>query len=343
MNETEFVKSIKTGRKRLYYLYGNERLLAEGCISALAKQCGTKPLLLDAATAPLEQLEGEVYSYSLLAGNRVLVLSGFFLSALDEQRLGEIEKLLPDIPEDLTVVLQAIDPEKDRFSLPKRVEKLLALPAGGGAAVLAAKKTGSDLLELIARLAKREGSSIERAAARRLVELKGEDALELEGEVSKLAAASSYGAITKDLVEQLTARTVEAGVYDMLRSVQRGDSSAALSLLDDMLRGGEDPMMIAGVMNTAFVNMVRAAALRRSGGSLQDMFSGFDYRSGDQKVEIAWRQSQDLGFAALGRIVELLYQLDLDLKSSRQDVKTILLETAVCEISALAAPAGRRR
>lgn len=342
MDEKQLAKAIKSGVKRLYYIYGNDRFVIDNCINGIASAMGVSPEIMDAKTADLESIGEVVYSFSMFGDKRLLVLDGFFVSAVGEERVKYIESLLPDIPDTICIVLRAVDPDEKRFSLPKRIEKMLPLPEGGGEHVMVMKRTGMALNDLIASLAKREGATIDSAAARRLSELRGEDTAILDGEIKKLAALSGYSNITIEMVDELCVRTVEAGVYDMLRVLERGDTKATLDILSDMLRQRTEPMLIAGTLNTAFINMARAKALKDRGRAMQDMVSAFSYSKTDRKVEIAWKQADRYSLSQLRKVINILYKLDFDLKSSRQD-RGILTEVAVCGIcDALSSGRGRR-
>ena len=327
MDEKQLYSEVKKNPLHLLYFTGNDIYAEEQAVKAISDAVGAQPEIFDIRKMEPERLGEYFYSFSLLGGNRLLILDGFSVSTVPAAAMEYLEDSLADIPEELYLILRNLDQEETRFSVPKGVQKLLALVPGSDS-VLFLKKSGYSLTDMISRMAGEYGCRIERGAVDRLIELRGDDSMVLRNEIQKLAAGSGYSLITVSLVNELCVSTVETGVYDMLKLLERGNEKGALEALNTMLLQKAEPIMIAGTLNTAFINIARAKSMKSGGKSLQDMFAMFDYAKNDRKVEIAWKQAERYTADSVQKAVDVLYRLDKDLKSTRNDRNTVL-EVAV--------------
>ena len=319
----------KGGAKRLYYVTGNDEYLIEDCIKGIAcARSDFERLSFDAKELDVERLEECFFSAPLLNG-RLIVVENFGAKALAEENSAVFGELLRDIPDYLTVVL--VSYTEGKVSVSKQIEKLMALSSSE--IVIAQKGDSRRMERVVAGMAEAEGASITGKASRLLLSMLGEQLSAVRMEIKKLAALSGYGTIEEEHVTRLTAKTTESSVFIMIGALERGNTAQALFTLRDMLDNRTDPLAITANMNTAFINLYRAKQAAKSGVKESGLFSLFDYRKNDRKVSIAVGKERSYTDDRLYGILEILYQLDIDLKSSPVD-RALLLEQAVVEISA---------
>lgn len=337
--QTDLNNSLANGdRRRLYLLIGNDEYTLNACLGMITTaEKGAELIRFDALDCDADQLEETFFAMPLM-GSRMVVVDNFKTGAMNKELLSLLKDLLADIPDFLTVVLKNYT--EGRFSVNRQTEKIMDA-ARNSMTVVVEQKTGKSALQAVRMIAKREGSQIEPKAAERVLELLGDDLMFAENEIKKLAALANYGTILPEHVERLTVKSTESSVFDIIGALERKNIARASGILSEMLREKTEPLMITASLNTAFVNLYRAKCAAEQGKGERDLFQMFDYRKGDRKVSIAVSRQRDYTKRQLEAILELLYRLDIDLKSSPVD-RALLLEQALVEIAAVRDAAEER-
>lgn len=331
LNEKELFEQIGRQVGGFYAVCSPDGFLRE---RAVKKIVGAVPpprdiLRLDAQTLDISSLEdgfSNIASFNDEA--KIYIFNGDTLDELSAERAERLAVLASDIPSNSFFIVWC-STDRRHPSLPKSVEKL-CIAAGGAAAVLP-QKTGAELVSEIEVLAAENGAAIERAAAERLIDMCGGELALIRGEVSKAAAYSGYRTIKAADIDRLTVRTVDSGVFDIIRAAGAGNTRAALGILGELLRNHEEPIAIAAALNTNYINYYRALLLKKSGRPLSDMYELYGYKKSDIKPKIAYEKCGSYTIARLERIINILYRFDSDVKSLRVD-PAIQLEAALAGI-----------
>ncbi len=316
----------KDGLKPMYYVTGNDEFLIDACISRVVRTAlgaDTDGLLrFDAVKSEDDAIEQPFFTYSFGNEPRAILFEGCEPTTMNKVRTELFAGLLGDIPDSTTVIFkQFID--DGRFSVSKKAEAFIALCPQSVLVEVTAKK-GYELEAYIANMIKKQGCTAGDAVSKRIAELCGDDLMLISGEVAKLAAYADYGEITVPQVDALCVRTAEAGVYDMIAKIERKDARGALQTLGDMLDDRTAPLMITAALNTAFINYYRARLAKENRLPQKSLFDLFDYKANDRKVAIAYERCTRFSVAQLERMIGLLYELDLKLKSSTVEDRTLI-------------------
>jgi len=269
-------------------------------------------------------------SISLLPERRVAVVRDFQITTMNASIKDKLTQLLSDIPQDLTVVLRQYDEDK-RFIAPKKATDFVSSVADSVWCVVRAK-SGRELDSYIRSLVKQHGSTISDSAVQRMAELHGDNLQLMDCEMAKLAALSGYSEIGVQQIEQLSIRTADTYVFNMISAMERGNVEQALKLLSEMMDDLNEPLQITSLISTGFLNLYRARLARDSGRSKEWLCDNFGYSPSDKRLSIAMNNCSRYRADKLERIIGLLYLLDKRLKSSAID-KRYILEQSVIEIS----------
>ncbi|MEA5050240.1 MAG: DNA polymerase III subunit delta [Oscillospiraceae bacterium] len=340
LSDKTLKRSLQTdGLQKIYLIAGNDEFLLNACakavLGAVFADGERYVVLFDAAAASDEELEEFFLSFSLVSTAKAALFEDFSAGALSAQRAELLHSLFLQLPDDITVVLREyVEEDNRRFAVPKKSLQLLD-GCRRSAVVTATAKAGGELSGYIAAIAKQAGCTIDDRAADRVGELCAGDLLLAENEIGKLAALSGYGEIRREHVDTLCVRTPEAGVFDMIGAIERGDAKKAMAVLADMLDERTEPLAVTGALNTAFINLYRARLARDSRRGEQALFDLFNYKKNDRKVSIAYERSARYTERQLAGIIELLYGLDKKLKSTAAD-KRFVLEQGVVRLMAKA-------
>lgn len=324
--------ALKEGVKPLYYVAGSDEFLIDGCISSIlcaAVGGDGEVWRFDTAKSAEQEIEQPFMTYSFGGAGRAILFDNCQFGSLSAARVKLLSGLIAEIPQGTTVVFKQFS-DDDRFSIGKKTEQFIALCPDSALVEVSAKK-GYELENYIAALIKRAGCTARDSVTKRMAELCGDDLMLISNEVNKLAAACDYGEITIAAVDELCVRTTEAGVYDMLSKIERGDTAGAMALLGAMLDDRTAPLMITAALNTAFINYYRARLAREQKKSEKQLFELFAYKKGDRKVSIAYERCTKFGLPQLEQAILILSELDLRLKSSVVDGR-ILLEAGVARL-----------
>lgn len=103
----------------------------------------------------------------------------------------------------------------------------------------------------------KRGAAISSENARYLISVSGSDIKTLLNETEKLSAYANGGEITKQLIDKLAVRCLQAKVFDLSKAVVRGDYEKAYSVLDSLFAAKEEPVSVLAVISNCFVDMYR--------------------------------------------------------------------------------------
>ena len=333
LTDKNLKSALKEGVKPLYYVAGNDAFLIDGCIASILRAAvgenTDEVYRFDAVKSEEQEIEQPFVTYSFAALARVILFDNCQFGSLPAARVKFLSSLVAEVPEGTTMVFKQFS-DDNRFSVGKKTEQFVALCPDSVLVEVTAKR-GYELDNYIASLIKRAGCTARDSVAKRISELCGDDLMLINNEVLKLAAACDYGEITVELVDALCVRTTEAGVYDMISKIERGDVAGAMTLLGAMLDDRTAPLMITAALNTAFINYYRARLARDKKLPEKHLFSLFDYKSGDRKVSIAYERCTKFSREQLEQAIRILSELDLNLKSSSVDGR-IVIETGVARL-----------
>jgi DNA polymerase-3 subunit delta len=126
--------------------------------------------------------------------------------------------------------------------------KVPSAVAKAGGVVVFKPLEDRELFAFLGRECQRQGASLERGAAERLVFLCGRDLTVLSREVEKAVAHAQDGKVTIADIDAVAIPNLEANVFQMVDAVFDGANARAEELLDRLLRDGESPIMILAVL-----------------------------------------------------------------------------------------------
>ena len=125
---------------------------------------------------------------------------------------------------------------------------------------------GRDLTTWIQQEAKSNETHISPEAAGQLVEIGGDSLLSLAAEIKKMATyLSGEGEITYDVIEMLVQRTPEMDVFRLTDAYLAGRVSDTVSIYHDLLRNGEEPIMLTSLISGQIRLMIHVQSLRKKG------------------------------------------------------------------------------
>lgn len=184
------------------------------------------------------------------------------------------------------------------------------------------------------------GLRLDAHATARVSSWLGEDAGRLQGILDTLMA--TYGSSHVLKLDDVVPFLGDAGgvpPWDLTDAIDRGDTTASLTLLHRMLRGGErHPLQVMAVLHGHYTKLLSLdganARDEASAAAVMGIKPGFPAKK-------ALDQYRRMGSGSVVRAIELLAQADLDLRGAKEWPEELVMEVLVARLSRLAG-AGRR-
>ncbi len=336
LNE-EIKKNNLTGA---YFLFGSEQYLLMKYLEKLLKRA-----VPDMSAFNLQRFEAEkgqidwgavedaVQNLPMMALRKVVVLHNLNPDQLSTEEMKRLQKLVEELPDSTIFVLYITG-----FELPvkssRKVQNFLKFMEKNGTVVDFLPLSKNDLSRYLVSEAAKSGCVLSTEVAGRMVEDCGADLTTLLSNLEKVISYTGQGEITIKTVEELTEKTMDATAFDLANAVLRGNLDTALRAVAELKAQRVEPIMIAGAVNSAFVDLYRAKCALAAGKTAADMTADFGYNPRIRfRVDNAFRSAGRMELETLRRGMRLLKKLDSQLKSSRSEPYE-LLETTLVQIQA---------
>ena len=264
-------------------------------------------------------------------GDRLIVLKDFDISELSDQYTEQLCKVMEDSEGTHFALLLTYDDEKTVNS--KKYAPLVSLAKNQGLYSLVKEIDDKYLVEQAQERAKSLGASLDKETANYTVQNVGKNISLILNEVDKYAAAANYGKITKEIVDAVGVKTLEARIFDVIDMICGKKPVKALETLNILYSQGTDEIAVVGALATAFIDIHRCKLAKKKGISYQTVHEDFEKRSNAYRYQKAMNNANKFSEKALDDIIELLLKTDISLKSSSID-KRHLIDILVTQIIA---------
>jgi DNA polymerase-3 subunit delta len=175
---------------------------------------------------------------------------------------------------------------------------------------------------LAEQMAAELGTKIERLAAAHLAEIVNGEPARIRMEIEKLAAyAQGNAAITLKDVQTLVVSEPKNKVWDLTDMLAGGRRDAALNLLENLIREGEQPAMIVGALAGTYRRLIEARDLPVTTNKFQ---AAQRLRMPPDAAEIALLNAHRMPKKRLLNALVALADADSQLKSSNPDPRAFL-------------------
>ncbi len=223
----------------------------------------------------LQEVYDEANGFPLMADRKCIVFKDFDLENANKAELEMFMELAGEPYESTVFVIYFGSVEID-FKKSSKFKKLVsAVESAGGALIKLDYKTPEELTRWLCASAKKQGCELSPQTARYITETCSLDISVLSRELTKLCAFVGKGEITKDSVNRVCVKSVEASVWDLSSKIISGDSSGALGLLDELYYMNFEPVIIFYNISAAYVDMYRAYCAKAEGKNPEALAGDF--------------------------------------------------------------------
>ncbi len=336
IGEAELKAQIKSREfSNVYMIYGEETYLKDFYVSKL------KETLIDSAFADFNfhQYDGKDTSISeiLMDAEMLPMMSEYSLVLVRDYPLDKssadvdaLKEFFGDIPETTVLVFwyDTIQIDTKKSGKWKTIENMFSK---AGSCVNLEKRTEGDLAKLIVSSAKKRGCTIDTASARYLISVVGSDIKTIFNELEKICGYVVSGEITRDIIDRLAVKCLQARVYDLSKYIIAGNSDGAYGVLNVLFAQKEEPIAILSVISSCYIDMYRAKCAKSANVNEADLSNYFQYKGREFLIRNASRDCRNISFDNLRQAIDVLCTTDELLKSTAID-KNLLLEEAVAKL-----------
>ena len=318
----------------VYYFYSTEPYLAKRAGTALCQQLlagETEATVLEDPTPDIASVVMAAGTISFFGTRRLVSMPNLEPGAYSDKDLDALCDLIASAENAVFVLSGAVKEERGKPAPGKRMKKLLDTCARLGYVQYLEKPTGMSLRQMLIRRAEEQGTALSDAVARVLIERCGEDVALLENEVDKLCALAGYGTVTAAMVAEAGTPNLEADVFELTRLVTAKNSTAACQKLQQLLCLQNEPVSIAAVLISSFVDLYRVKLGQQLHHSYAEVHKDFGYKGSPYRLKYVQETAARYTPAQLEECLNILLELDKDLKGSPVSEQT-LLETALCRL-----------
>lgn len=255
----------------------------------------------------------------MMSDKRVVIVNDYKLEPLSEKDNKLLSASLPELPESTILIFRQDENPVTR----KSGKKVLTLFEKYGVVCELNKRTGSDLIKPLISSAAKSKCVLSAQMAQYLVSCVGDDFNVLINELSKVCNFAGEGEITRQHIDAVVVKTVDAKVNQLIRALIANNFDNAYETLDNLLRQKTEPGYIVGSIIGTYVDMYRAKVAMTCYGKTQPILDSFNYKGREFSLNYASRDCSKLELNKIRKCLEELQKADSKLKNGENGVLTI--------------------
>ena len=312
----------------VYFLCGNDDYLKKFYAQKIAKFISEEDDIFNYSKFGQETDLQEVYDFvmqmPLMADKKVAILFDYDFESAPKSEFEKLCDLISETPDYCTLILWFSNIEVDTKKSSKFKTLLKCAESAGGVVAKLDHRRTADLIKMLQDGALKRGCKLDYAAASFIVELVGDDINSLRNELNKLCAFTKSGVITKETVQQVSVKTVEASVFNLSKHILNCNSSSALSLLDELFFTKVEPMAIFYNISSIFTDMYRLFAAQENGENTKSVATLYQYKNKEFLLDKAAVNLKKFDRKKLNLCLEALFDADKKLKSFSLEQRIVL-------------------
>ena len=328
--EDELRRDISSGHfAPIYLIYGDDSYLKNHYKDTLAKKASDGDPFFNLqkfeSDCDLQEVFDAVNQFPMMAEHKSVVLSDFDFEHCAKSDFDRLIELISNANDTCVLIISFDSIVFDGKKGAKEKKISAAVEKVGGKCVEINHRSITALVKMLSDGAKKRGCYFGEIAARYLVEVVGTDLSTLKNELDKLCAFVENGEITKETVDIIAIKSIDASVYEYVKQILSGDISSALKMLDDMFFMRIEPMVILSVAASSYVDIYRTYTANLAGVSKADIAADFKYAK--NKLFLIDRATQNLkkfNGIKLRLSLEAIADADKSLKSFASQPRAVL-------------------
>lgn len=320
-----------------YVLFGNEHYMIKKYVKDIISSAVSDFYDFNVSRfetgASLSSIADAVSALPMMSERRVVSVADFAVDSSDNASLIELVK---DIPPSTILIFWFETTQIDTKKTPEKISKFFqAVCNAGGVVCNITRKSKAELSQLLQKGAFKRSCTIDSATAHYICDTCGDDLSTIINELEKLCHyVGENGKITKETVDKVCSRSVEASIYNVSKMLLRGDLTGAVNAVDDLLYMNTDPASILNILSSAYVDMYRAFAAKSVSQKSENIAKDFGYFNTAFRLSDADKNLRKFDEASLTKALAILSDADRKIKGAKIDSR-VMLEKAITELAVL--------
>ncbi|MDD6621090.1 MAG: DNA polymerase III subunit delta [Eubacteriales bacterium] len=333
IGEQQLRKQIKENSfENAYLIYGEESYLKEYYVSQMREKIVDKTFesfnyhFFDGKDISLDEILKDAQMLPMMSEYNLVVARDYPVDKTQSD-IKLLEEYLSDCPDTTVFILWYDSLEPDVKSA--KFKKLIKAFDSAGAVVNMQKRSESDVARLLVSGAKKRGAVLDIDNAKYLISVSGNDMKNLLNELDKLSYFVKGGEITKDIIDNMATKCLQARIYDLSKFVVSGNSDKAYEVLDTLFAMKEEPVIILSAISSVYVDMYRVKCAKTAGFTYDDVAKHYNYRGREFALRNASRDCANLSEKQLTSSLDAITNTDIKMKSTAVDKKLLIEELII--------------
>lgn len=337
-DENSIKKHIRQGDfASLYFVYGDESYLSSFYANQLASSITDTSGMsfnyyyFDSETVTFDSVYEACESLPMMSDRVCVFIKDFPFLKTTADELKQYTEYLPSIPSTTTLIFLMATTEVDEKQNSKWKTILDSMNRNGVVFCLS-KRSDSQVADLLVRSAGKRNTSISKETADYFISVVGNEMTVLLNEFDKLCAFSGGNEITREMVNEIAIRSVEASVFDLTTAINNGKADRAFEILSELIKNKTEPTMIIGTIAFGYVDIYRAKTAAANRANTRDVVSAFpSYKGKTFRLDKAASSARNLSMEQVKELIAAVSEADIKIKSFSMN-NTVILEELIAKL-----------
>lgn len=339
VNEAALKAKIKAQNSNVYILLGNDGYLKQTYAKKIGDMCAEENDIFNyhkfSGDCDLQEVYDAVLQFPMMCDKKFVILTDYDFEGCSKSDFEKLCTIISETPDTCIFVLMFSALQITVKKNNKLAKLVTAAEKNYGIAAELNHRTVPELVKMLVNGANKRGCRFDSAAARYLVETVGEDINTLKNEMEKLCAYSNKGEITRQTVDLVCTKTVEANIYSLSKQIIECNMPNAIKLLDELFYLKVEPIIILSTVSGFYVDMYRAFLAKSRGLQAATVAEDFGYKGREFVIRNAIADSKRFDDNKFNLSFDALRKADKALKSFGGSPR-IILEQLVVRLSYIA-------
>ncbi len=332
--EEALKQDLKVKLRSVYILLGDDAYLKTLYLNKISKSIAQSDDVFNYSKfigqCDLQEVYDSVMQMPIMSDRKCVILNDYDFEHCSSSDFERLVSLIGEVPPEATLILYFDSMDIDRKKGARFKRLMSACEKNSGLVVALDHRTKQELVKMLCDGAAKRGCKMDFSVGNYLVETAGEDINLLMGELTKLCAFVGEGVITKEDVDEVCTKTVEANIFKLSDYILAQNSTEALKMLDELFYMRTDYMSIFYTVAGTYTDMYRVMCAKQSGIQLSQVIKTFAYpKNKEFLVTKAASNIKKMDFKRIKLSLETLVATDKTLKSFGSDHRRILEEMIV--------------
>ncbi len=264
-----------------YFIFGNDAYLkrqyVDKIIDAVVDRDDVFNYSFFTDTADMQEVFDASQQFPMMSDKKCVVLADYDFEHASKNDFEKLVEVLSTVPDTCVFVLWCNNFEFDTKKSNKAKKLVAAVEKSGGMAAQIDHRTVAELKRMLEKGAIKRGTSFEIGAAQYLIETCSEDINVLISELEKLCAYVNGDKITRQTVDAVCVKSLDASVYSLSKEIFALNVTGAMKLIDELIFMRTEPTIILHSIFSVLKDAYRVYLGQNAGINIPTVAKDFGY------------------------------------------------------------------